>query len=79
MSAVAADPHLDATGGLTEIETVEGARERVRVPRYPVRSTAFERRDSESPPALGEDTEAVLRSLGYSRERIDRLADDGVV
>lgn len=77
--AVATDPHLVATDALTEVESVEGARARVDVPRYPVRSTAFERRESTSPPELGGDTEAILRSLGYSDERIAELAADGVV
>ncbi|AUV82709.1 CoA transferase [Salinigranum rubrum] len=77
--AVAADPHLVATDALTKVESVEGARARVDVPRYPVRSTAFDRRESASPPELGGDTETVLRSLGYSDERIAELAADGVV
>jgi crotonobetainyl-CoA:carnitine CoA-transferase CaiB-like acyl-CoA transferase len=77
--AVSTDPHLIATDALTEVESVEGARARVDVPRYPVRSTAFERRESASPPALGADTEAVLRSLGYSDERIAELVEGGVV
>ncbi len=77
--AVSTDPHLIATDALTEVESVEGARARVDVPRYPVRSTAFERRESVSPPALGADTEAVLRSLGYSDERIAELVVGGVV
>lgn len=77
--AVADDPHLVATDALAEVETVEGAPARVRVPRYPVRSTAFERRESQSPPALGGDTEAVLRSLGYSEGRIADLVAAGVV
>ena len=77
--AVAADPHLAATDGLTTVETVEGAAAAVSLPRYPVQSSAFDRRESESPPALGGDTEAVLRSLGYSDERIAELAAAGVV
>jgi len=78
------DPHLLATGGLAPVNvpadassaghavdtlsallplTLDGRR-------LPLRS---------GPPALGEHTRSLLRSLGYAAQEIDRLQGDGVV
>ncbi|WP_129116944.1 CaiB/BaiF CoA transferase family protein [Halegenticoccus tardaugens] len=76
---VAADPHLAATDALAEVTTAEGRRRTVRVPRFPVRASGFERVDSADPPRLGEHTDEVLASLGYSSEEIEAMRDRGAV
>jgi len=76
---VCADPHLRATEALAEIRATEGEGGRIRTPRFPARASGFDRVESTDPPALGEDTGAVLEALGYDREEIDRLREEGVV
>jgi crotonobetainyl-CoA:carnitine CoA-transferase CaiB-like acyl-CoA transferase len=76
---VSRDAHLRATEALAEVRATEGAGDRVETPRFPGRSTGFDRVESSDPPALGEDTEAVLAALGYDPEAIDRLRADGVI
>lgn len=76
---VCADPHLEATDALAEVETAEGEHATVKVPRFPVVSTGFDRIDSEKPPSLGEDTDAVLGALGYPPERIEELRERGAI
>lgn len=76
---VADDPHLTETGAMTDIRTVEGTEATVSVPRFPVRSSAFDRVDSTDPPGLGEDTDAILRSLGYDPDRIESFRAGDVI
>jgi len=76
---VVADPHLRQTDALTEVSAVEGEPGRIEVPRFPVRSTGFDRIDSTDPPRLGEDTDAVLGALGYDDETIAALRDEGAI
>lgn len=76
---VVGDPHLAATDVLGEVGVVEGDGDRVTVPRFPGASSAFERLPATDPPALGEDTDAVLRALGYDEAAVERLREEGVV
>jgi itaconate CoA-transferase len=76
---VVTDTHLEATDALTEITTVEGKQRQVSVPRFPVRSTAFERIESTDPPELGEHTDAILASLGYTPATIETLREQDVI
>lgn len=76
---VSEDEHLNATAALGEVDTAEGKGATIRVPGSPVRSTGFERIDPENPPSLGEDTDDILRSMGYSEEEISRLQDEGAI
>ena len=73
------DPHLRETEALGEIRATEGEGDRIRTPRFPARATGFDRVESSDPPALGEDTDAVLAALGYDREEVARLREEGVV
>lgn len=68
---VITDPHLNATDALTEIRTIEGEQTNVKVPKGPLKSTYFESVEGADPPGLGDDTEAILRSMGYSEEEIE--------
>lgn len=73
------DPHLNETGMLTTVDSTEGKSGSIRVPAYPVKwdgSAVFEARDA---PTLGEDTNSLLRELGYSSEAIESLRDAGAI
>lgn len=76
---VCEDPHLRATDALGTVRAVEGESAPVDLPRFPARSSKFDRVESSDPPALGEDTEPVLRALGYDDEDIARLREEGAV
>jgi formyl-CoA transferase len=74
---IAEDPHYAARGMIEELETRDGLRLKVPgvVPKLSetpgsIRTTA---------PRLGEDTEAVLRRLGYSAEQIAALRAGKVI
>jgi crotonobetainyl-CoA:carnitine CoA-transferase CaiB-like acyl-CoA transferase len=71
------DPHLNADGRLRESRMPDG--KIVKVPRLPIEieSAVFTVRDD--PPAAGEDTHEVLRSLGLEEAQIDDLVRAGVV
>lgn len=76
---VCEDPHLRETDALGEVEAVEGGGGRIMTPRYPARSSGFERVESTDPPSLGEDTAPVLAALGYESDEIERLREEDVV
>jgi crotonobetainyl-CoA:carnitine CoA-transferase CaiB-like acyl-CoA transferase len=79
MGDVRDDPHLEVTEALAEIKATEGEGGRIRTPRFPARSTGFDRVESTDPPSLGEDTTPVLEALGYDEGEIDRLREAGVL
>ena len=76
---VSDDPHLEATDALSEVRATEGDGDRIRTPRFPAHTTGFDRVESTDPPALGEDTAAVLAACGYDTERIEHLQEEGIV
>lgn len=76
---VVADEHLRTTDALGPISVAEGAGEEIDVPRYPARSSAFERVENADPPELGEDTDALLDALGYDEDERERLREAGAV
>jgi crotonobetainyl-CoA:carnitine CoA-transferase CaiB-like acyl-CoA transferase len=73
--AVCEDTHLRETDAFASVTTAEGREAEVDVPRFPVRSTGFDRIESENPPRLGEDTDAVLDALGYDDAEIETLRE----
>jgi crotonobetainyl-CoA:carnitine CoA-transferase CaiB-like acyl-CoA transferase len=79
MGDVRDDPHLKVTEALAEVKATEGEGGRIRTPRFPARSTGFDRVESTDPPSLGEDTTPVLEALGYDEGEIDRLREAGVL
>ena len=74
---IAADPHYAAREMIREIALRDGFRLKVPgiVPKLSDTPGAFER----GGPALGEHTDAVLRSLGYDDPHIARLRTAGIV
>jgi itaconate CoA-transferase len=79
VAEVSEDEHLEATEALTAVETAEGREATVSVPRFPVRSSRFDRIESTDPPELGEDTDVVLEAIGYDDETIADLHANDVV
>ncbi|WP_425504726.1 CaiB/BaiF CoA transferase family protein [Salinigranum marinum] len=79
MGDVRDDPHLEVTEALAEVNATEGEGGRIRTPRFPARSTGFDRVESTDPPSLGEDTTPVLEALGYDEGEIERLREAGVL
>ncbi|MEJ7930797.1 CaiB/BaiF CoA-transferase family protein [Ramlibacter sp. AN1015] len=74
---IAADPHYLARGMLQEIQLEDGATLTVPgiVPKLS-RTPGSHRRNA---PAVGQDTEAVLREIGLTHEQIQALQDRGVL
>jgi crotonobetainyl-CoA:carnitine CoA-transferase CaiB-like acyl-CoA transferase len=71
------DAHLNAGGQLLDTPLADG---RVgRLPKLPVRSTAFDMGLRRKAPALGEHTREVLRERGLDGEEIDRLLSRRVI
>jgi crotonobetainyl-CoA:carnitine CoA-transferase CaiB-like acyl-CoA transferase len=71
------DPHLNATGGLAPMELPDGRE--TKVPLLPIKLGGERLGLRLNPPKLGEHTDALLRSLGYSEGDVARLHSDGVV
>jgi len=71
------DPQLAAHGGLLEVETPAGGT--TQVPALPIELEGHALTLREQPPALGEDTAAILKELGYTNAEIERLESGGSV
>ena len=71
------DPHLNATGGLAPMELPDGRA--TKVPLLPLKLGGERLGLRLNPPKLGEHTDALLRSLGYSEGEVAQLHADGVV
>jgi len=71
------DPHLNATGGLAPMELPDGRQ--TKVPLLPLALDGQRLGLRLDPPKLGEHTDVLLRSLGYSAEQVAGLHADGVV
>lgn len=78
-SDLARDQHVEARAMYVELE-VSGREHPVLVPGNPVKMSAVSEGPDTPPPALGRDTDSVLRSeLGIDDEELARLRDDGVI
>jgi len=77
VSEVVRDPHVKARGLLPAVD-VSGLG-KVKVIAHPAKYTVSETRNPTRLPARGQDTEEILRSLGYTARQIQTLAKKGVV
>ena len=71
------DPHLQATGGLAPMELPDGRQ--TQVPLLPLTLGGERLGLRLDPPKLGEHTDALLQSLGYSASDVAALHAEGVV
>ena len=71
------DPHLNASGQF--VATPLPGRGTAKLPKPPVRSTAFEFGLRRPAPRLGEHTHEVLAELGLSKDEIDALASRRII
>jgi len=77
MPEVVNDPQVKARGLLPAVE-VPGVG-KLRVIAHPAKHTATETRNPARVPTKGQDTEAILRSLGYSSRQIGAFAKNNVI
>jgi crotonobetainyl-CoA:carnitine CoA-transferase CaiB-like acyl-CoA transferase len=71
------DPHLEASNQL--MDTPLPGRGTAKLPKMPVRSTAYEFALRRPAPRLGEHTREVLMELGLTKDAIDALASRRVI
>jgi len=71
------DPHLQQTGGLAPMELPDGRK--TQVPLLPITLGGERLGLRLDPPKLGEHTDALLQSLGYSGVEVAALHAEGVV
>ncbi|WP_137389576.1 CaiB/BaiF CoA transferase family protein [Rhodoligotrophos defluvii] len=77
LTSIMEDPHLQAVGFFEDQQhPVEGA---IRTMRVPSTWSVSQPQHSGPAPVLGQDTECVLREIGYSDEEIGALASDGSI
>src|SRR5437016_7226355 len=77
VSEVVRDPHVKARGLLPVVD-VSGLWN-LQVIAHPAKHATLETRNPTRVPAKGQDTEEILRSLGYTARQIQTLAKKGVV
>ena len=77
VSEVVRDPHVKARGLLPVLD-VSGLW-KLQVIAHPAKHATLETRNPTRVPAKGQDTEEILRSLGYTARQIQTLAKKGVV
>jgi len=71
------DPHVLANDLIPSVEhPVVGP---LRMPRHPVRLSETPPVEPQSPPVLGEHSEAIMLELGYSKPDVDHLFEAGVL
>jgi crotonobetainyl-CoA:carnitine CoA-transferase CaiB-like acyl-CoA transferase len=71
------DPHLNASNQF--MDTPLPGRGPAKLPKMPVRSTAYEFRLRRPAPTLGEHTREVLQEFGLTKDEIDALASRRVI
>lgn len=71
------DPHLNASNQF--VATPLPGRPPAKLPKMPIRSTAYEMGLQRPAPRLGEHTREVLAEFGLSNDEIDALASRRVI
>ena len=71
------DPHLNASGGLVEMDLPTGGK--IRLPSLPVAINGARPGINMSPPKVGEHSQSVLSGLGVSAEEYAKLKEAGLV
>lgn len=75
------DPHLIATGGLASINLTDGpnAGDQTSTPLLPITMDGERLKVRLNPPNIGEQSEEILKQLGYSQLEIDLMVSAGAV
>ena len=75
------DPHLIATGGLASINLTDGpnAGDQTSTPLLPITMDGERLKVRLNPPNIGEQSEEILKQLGYSQLEIDLMLSTGAV
>jgi crotonobetainyl-CoA:carnitine CoA-transferase CaiB-like acyl-CoA transferase len=71
------DRQLNEGGGLVEVTLPDG--KKAKLPRIPVRVGPYDFGLRLQPPAMGEGTRAILKSVPFSDEEIEQLRKEGVL
>jgi len=71
------DPHLNQSGGLVETTFPGGIR--TKMPKLPLRLGDYNLGLRSNPPGIGEGSQEVLGSIGYSGEDVRALIEQGLV
>jgi crotonobetainyl-CoA:carnitine CoA-transferase CaiB-like acyl-CoA transferase len=71
------DPQLNEGGSIVETTLPNGRR--TKLPRIPVRVGSYEFGLRTNPPAAGEGTREILKSINLSDEEIEELKKDGII
>ena len=74
---IAADPHYAARGMLSSVQLEDGTQ--VAVPGFVPKLSRTPGSHRRNAPALGQDTEAVLREVGVSDAQLQALRERGVI
>jgi formyl-CoA transferase len=74
---IAADPHYQARGMLDEMRLSDGTT--LTVPGIVPKLSRTPGRHRRNAPALGEDTDGVLREIGLTAQQVQQLKDKGIV
>ena len=77
MADIATDPHYAARGMLQAVQMDDGSE--LVVPGFVPKLSETPGGHRRNAPALGQDTDAVLREVGLSDEQIDALRQRGIV
>lgn len=71
------DPHLNADGGMIDVTLEDGTK--ARLPALPIEMAGERPGLRQDLPKIGEHTQEVLSSIGYSAEQIEQLASSGII
>ena len=77
MADIAADPHYAARGMLQKVQMDDGSE--LAVPGFIPKLSVTPGSQRCNAPALGQDTEAVLREVGLTGSQIEALRQRGIV
>lgn len=76
---VSRDPQAIENGYMVPVTFPDQDRTVVMMPTPPISFSDYERREYEPTGKIGEDTDAILKSMGYSEKEIEKMKADGAV
>lgn len=76
---VSKDPQAIANGYMVPVEYPDADHTKVMMPNPPISFSSYERREYQPTGVIGEDTDEILASMGYSPEEIQAMKESGAV